>query len=169
MYAINQIPLRDMSKSLTGCCPPFDPAEWDGKTFEFKDKLFVKFATRSLFHIPLNMGSAMKKIMAKAEEAGATGDEHLMLSDEVSPWKAEHYLAVLKDVPGAQMIKLNGSYLAKVFEGDYKEMGNWYQQLIEYAKAKGQTPLKTYFNYTMCPSCAKAYGKNYVVGFVRTA
>lgn len=167
MYAVNQLPLRDMARSKTGCCPPFDPAEWDGQIFEFKDKRFLKFTTRSLFHIPLNMSSKMKKEMAKVEKAGATSSDYLMLSDEVSPWKAEHLLAVTKEVPGENIVKLNGRFLAKVFEGDYREMGSWYEQLIQFVKDSGQTSDKTYFNYTVCPGCAKAYGKNYVVGFAR--
>jgi len=154
-----------MSKSVTGCCPPFDPAEWDGKTFKFVDKPFMKFSVRSFMHIPLGMGSAMRKAMAQVEDAGASTNEYFMLSDDVSPWYSEHYLATSKDVPGAEMVKLSGSYMAKVFEGPYKDMGKWYRQLIDFTKSKGRKPVKTYFSYTMCPACAKAYGKNYVVGF----
>lgn len=167
MYAVNHLPLRDMAKSTTGCCPPFDPAEWDDQTFSFDHKPFLKFTTRSIFHIPLNMNSMMLKTMAQVEEAGATSPDNLMLSYEASPWKAEHYLAVTKDVPDAKMVRLSGTYLAKVFEGPYKNMRDWYQQLMAYVKSKGKKPVKTYFNYTMCPKCAKAYGKNYVVGFVQ--
>jgi hypothetical protein len=166
MYAINHLPARDMAKSITGCCPPFEPSEWEGQIFTFKDKPFMKFHTRSLFHIPLNMNGQMTKAMAAVESAGARNTkEYLMLSDEVSPWKAEHYLSVEKEVPGAENVRLDGTYVAKVFEGDFKEMGTWYQQLIKFTKAKGLTPVKTFFSYTMCPNCAKAYGHNYVVGF----
>jgi hypothetical protein len=155
-----------MSKSITGCCPPFDPAKWDEQTFKFDDKLFLKFRTRSFLHIPLNMNSAMIKAMAKVEEAGATNhQEYFMLSDEASPWHTEHYLSVTKQVPDAEMVRLSGTYLAKVFEGPYKNMRSWYEQLVDYVKSKGKKPVKTYFSYTMCPACAKAYGKNYVVGF----
>lgn len=166
MYATNQVPKRDMSKSTTGCCPPFEPSEWDKETFNFDNKLFMKFTTRSFLHIPLNMGSAITKAMALRKAANAENEEeYLMLSDEVSPWKAEHYLSAEKEVPGAEMVRLSGTYMAKVFEGPYKEMKNWYQQLIDFVKAKGFKPIKTYFAYTTCPNCAKAYGKNYVVGF----
>lgn len=165
MYAINYVPARDMAKSITGCCPPFDPAEWEGQTFVFNDKSFMKFKTRSLFHIPLNMTPAMTKAMAAVDAADAASDENLMLSDEVSPWKAEHYIATTKDVPGGEMVRLSGTYIAKVFEGPFKNMKSWYSELIEYVKNQGKSPVKTYFIYTMCPKCAKKYGKNYVVGF----
>ncbi len=166
MYAINYLPERDMSRSITGCCPPFEPAEWDGKTFEFKDKKFMKFTTRSIMHVPLNMGTAITKAMQLRDDAGAgDNDEYFMLSDEVSPWKAEHYLSVDKAVPGAEMVNLSGTYMAKVFEGPYKNMRFWYEDLLKYVRDQGAIPIKTYFAYTMCPSCSKAYGKNYVVGF----
>ena len=32
------------------------------------------------------------------------------------------------------------------------------------ARARGSEPKKIYFFYTTCPKCAKAYGKNYMVG-----
>lgn len=166
MYAVNHLPIRDMARSTTGCCPPFEPSEWDGQTFVFDNKTFIKFTARSFLHIPINMNRVMRKTMALVEEADASNDqEYLMLSEEVSPWKTEHYLSVNKNVPGAEMIHLSGTYMTKVFEGPYKEMHNWYKQLIDYVKSRGAKPLKTYFAYTMCPACSKTYGHNYVIGF----
>lgn len=169
MYAVNTFPIRDMKESITGCCPPFNPADWDEQTFKLEDKPFLKFTTRSIFHIPLNMNSKMRKAMARVDQAGAASSDYLMLSDEVSPWKAEHYIAVTNTVPGAEVVRLSGTYMAKVFEGPFKDMPKWYTELIEYVKSQGKEPLKTYFNYTMCPKCAKAYGHNYVVGFEQVA
>jgi hypothetical protein len=42
-------------------------------------------------------------------------------------------------------------------------MGKWVKAMHEHVKAKGRKMKKTYFFYTTCPSCAKYYGKNYVV------
>ncbi|MFA5003828.1 MAG: hydrolase [Candidatus Saccharimonadales bacterium] len=154
-----------MSKSTTGCCPPFEPDKWDGETFKFNNKLFMRFTTRSFLHVPLNMNSAMTTALAKIAEAEAGGDEYLMLSNEISPWKAEHYIAVDTEVPDSQMALFSGTYMAKVFEGPFKEMRGWYRQLIDYVKSTGAQPVRTFFGYTTCPNCAKAYGKNYVIGF----
>lgn len=164
MRVTSSIPKRDMSKSQTGCCPPFEPKDWDEKTFSFEDKLFMKVSTVSFLHIPINMNSVMRRAMAKIDAAGATNQEYLMLSDEDSPWKTDHYISVDKEVPEAEMVRLSGTYMAKVFEGPYKDAGKWHEQLIDYVVSKGATPLKTYFNYTMCPACSKFYGKNYVIG-----
>jgi len=37
----------------------------------------------------------------------------------------------------------------------------------KYVADKGKTLKKLYFSYTICPRCAKAYGKNYVVLFAQ--
>lgn len=167
MYALNHLPLIDLSKSTTGCCTLIEPAEWDEREFEFQDKLFAKASTNSIMHIPLNMNSVMTKAQAAIDAADAAEKEWAILSKETSPWHAEHYFAVTRDVPGLEMERLSGTFMTKVFEGPYQDARKWYEQLTDYVKSKGKTPLATYFFYTTCPNCAKAYGKNYVVGFAQ--
>lgn len=169
MYATNHLPLIDLTKSTTGCCTLIEPAQWDDQVFEFDKKLFATASVRSFMHIPLNMGSVMKKSQAKIDAAGAAVDDFIILSEETSPWHSTQYFAVSKDVPGLEMTRLSGTYLTKVFEGPYKDAGTWYSQLIDFVKAKGKKAVAVYFFYTTCPKCAKAYGKNYVVGFVKVA
>lgn len=159
------LPKVDLTQSTTNCCPLINPADWEGKTFVFDGKLFVKASTRSFFHIPLNMGRVMAATQAKIDEANARAKEFIILSEEVSPWHANHYFAVSYDVPYLKVEKISGTFMTKVFEGPYKDAGKWYEQLIEYVKSQGMTPQKTYFFYTVCPKCAKTYGKNYVIGF----
>lgn len=169
MYALNHVPVIDPSKSTTGCCTLIDPQEWDGETFEFKDKLFAKARTRSFLHVPLNMSSVMSRAQAKIDKAEASVDDFIILSNEASPWHADHYFAVSKEVPGLETERLTGTFMTKVFEGPFKDAQKWYKELIEYVKSKGKKPLKTYFFYTTCPKCSKVYGKNYVVGFEQVA
>jgi hypothetical protein len=73
------------------------------------------------------------------------------------------YIAVSKDIPGAKMTTLSGTFLAKVFEGPYRNMRNWIDEMKSFVKGKGKTLYRLYFFYTTCPKCAKKYGKNYVV------
>lgn len=150
-------------KAETGCCPRFDPAPWDGKEIKFKDKLFLKDHVRSFFHIPLNFGNVMVKDMEKINSAGALAPKPLMLSDEKSLWGSDIYIAVSKEVPGADMVKISGTFLSKVFEGSYKDAGKWAKEMQEYVKSKGKELKQMYFFYTTCPACAKYYGKNYTV------
>ena len=149
-------------KSETGCCNRFDPKPWDEKEITWKNKLFVKDRVLSIFHIPLNFGQVIVKNMEKIKTAGALGDQ-LMLSDENSLWGSDVYIAVAKEVPGAKMERFSGTFLSKVFEGPYQNMGNWIKEMEKYVESKGRKISKMYFFYTMCPGCAKAYGQNYTV------
>jgi len=149
-------------KSETGCCLRFDPKPWDGKTVEWKDKLFLKDRTRSLFHIPLNFGSVIVRNMERIKAAGALAPKPLMLCDD-GMFGSDLYIAVSKDVPGAKMERISGTFLSKVFEGPYKNAGKWAKEMHAYVASKGNAVKKLYFFYTTCPRCAKAYGKNYTV------
>jgi hypothetical protein len=149
-------------KSETGCCQRFDPKPWDNKELVWKNKLFVKDHVMSIFHVPLNFGQVVVKNMEKIKAAGALGDQ-LMLSDENSLFGSDVYIAVSKNVPGATMEKVSGTFLSKVFEGPYQNMGSWIKGMENYASKKSKKIEKMYFYYTMCPKCAKAYGQNYTV------
>lgn len=163
----NHVPL--MGESKTGCCALIQPSDWDEQTFVFEDKLFAKATSRNFWHIPLTLGSAMKRTQEKITAADAQPSDVLILSTDVSPWKSEHFFAVTKEVPGLKMVRLSGTFLAKVFEGPYREVPKWYARLITYARDQGYEPKRVYFFYTECPKCIKAYGKNYVVGFAQVA
>jgi len=147
----------------TGCCKRFDPEPWENKEIYFQDKLFLKNHSFNLFHIPLNYGNVMKRSMKKIEKAGAKTNEQLMLSDESSPWRSEIYIEVTKRIPKSEMVKITGHFLSKVFEGSYSNSKKWMEEMREFVKSKGKNMKKLYFFYTTCPSCAKAYGKNYTV------
>ena len=90
-----------------------------------------------------------------------------MLTDEKSLWGSDIYIDVAKKVPGAQMMTLSGTYLTRVFEGPFQNVGKWVQEMQKYMEKKNKKIKKLYFSYTTCPKCAKVYGKNYVVLFVQ--
>lgn len=149
--------------SETGCCPRFNPEPWDEKEIVWQDKIFLKDRVRSFFHIPLNFGRVMVRNMGNIAKADALAPKPILLSDENSFWGADIYIAVSKEVPQAQMKKISGTFLTKVFEGPYKDAGKWARQMKEHVKSKGRNLKKLYFFYTTCPRCAKYYGKNYTV------
>ncbi|MDD4995074.1 MAG: hypothetical protein PHW53_01225 [Patescibacteria group bacterium] len=159
--------MSDQEIKSTGCCEPFNPEPWHEKEIVWKDKIFVKDYVTSFLHIPLNMGKKIIKNIALIEKAGAKSPYQLMLCDEKSLWGSDIYIDVAKDVPGAQMAKISGTFLTKVFEGPYQNAGKWAVEMNEYVKNKDKEIKKLYFSYTTCPKCAKAYGKNYVVLFAQ--
>jgi hypothetical protein len=144
------------------CCPKFDPAPWDGKLFTWDRKKFVKDRVFTMFHIPVNFGAVMRRLVPKVEGAGAMSPEAMGLSDHTSKWNMDIYLAVTKPVDGADNVTLSGQFLSKVYEGDFKRTGEWCKDFAAFAEGKGLAVKKLFMWYTTCPKCAKKYGKNYV-------
>jgi hypothetical protein len=166
----NQTPAFDMADNPTGCCPRFHPEGWDAQDLHFKDKLFVRAKTHSLFHVPLDMSRVFQRTFQAIEAAHADGsDQFIVLSRELSPWSAEHLFAVTNAPPELEMVRLSGDYRTKVFEGPFQQAPKWEAMLRSEFAANGETAGKIYFFYTTCPSCAKIYGKNYVVGIAERA
>ena len=151
----------------TGCCEPFDPEPWQDKEITWNDKLFVKDRVISFLHIPLNFGQKVVKNMKLIEAVSAKSEYQLMLTDEKSPWGTDIYISVSRNVPDAQMATLSGTFLTKVFEGPYRNAGQWAEMMKKYVVDKNKNLKKLYFSYTTCPRCAKAYGKNYVILFAQ--
>ena len=150
------------TKQPDECCPRFEPDGWDEKVITWNEKRFLRDRVVSFLHIPLNFGAVMTRSMAAIDAAGAAPDEMVILSDENSLWGADVYVAISKDMPGAKTATLSGTFLAKVFEGPYRNVRNWIGEMKSFVKDKGKTFNKLYFFYTTCPKCAKKYGKNYV-------
>ena len=144
------------------CCPRFDPAPWNETLLTWERKRFVKDRVISFLHFPLNFGMVMKRNVVRIEAAHAHPRDRVVLSDENSLWGADVYLEVTKDIPGAIMATMSGTFLSKVFEGPYGNVRQWMEQMKEYVKSKDKKIQKLYFFYTTCPKCAKKYGKNYV-------
>lgn len=160
----NALPKYDVSDNPTNCCPRFKPEGWDGQELHFENKLFLKAKTKSLFHIPVNMGSVFPKTFADIQKADEhSADNFIILSCDPSAWTGEHYFSVTRDVPGHEMVQMTGDFFTKVFEGPYKDTPKMEKEMEAYLKGKGRRLKKTYFFYTTCPKCAKVYGKNYMV------
>ncbi len=155
------------------CCPRFDPAPWDEKTLQWKDKPFIKSSIPLFFHIPLpsKIKKTMGEMWKKTKDSGADPGmkDFIAMAYDPSPWKSEYYMAVTKEVPGAANVKLSGTFMTKVFDGPYSAVPRWIKEMDRYVASNGKTSKKYYFYYTTCPKCAKKYGHNYVVAFSEVA
>ena len=103
----------------------------------------------------------------KAQDAGASPEtkDFLLLAYDPSPWKSELYLNVTKEVPGAENVKLTGTFISKVYDGPFNNVPKYIKDFEGYLKGQNKTAKKYYFYYTTCPKCAKKYGHNYIVAF----
>ena len=161
-------PKTDPSTSETGCCPRFQPEMWDGKTFQMDDVLFARASARSLMYVPLNMDRVMTRSMQKIQSAeAAISDDYLILSQDKSPWRCDHYFRVSREVPGMDMVRMTGTFLARVYEGPFSQMGSWMKDFTAWVQEQGHAGKAVFTFYTTCPKCAKTYGKNYVVLLAR--
>lgn len=131
-------------------------------SFSWEGKKFVKASVATFFHMPLNFGRVITKLFEKVEQAGAMTTDHVCLSDHVSKWRMDIYLAVSGEVAGAENVSMSGRYLSKVYEGNFRETGKWCEDFAGFARSKGLSVKKWYMWYTTCPKCARKFGKNYV-------
>lgn len=120
----NALPHYDDSDNPTGCCPRFNPEGWDGQKLHFEDKDFVRATTKSAMHIPLNMGRVFARVQSKMVEAGAYDpDNFIVLSRDLSPWKAEHLFAVSAMVPDEEQVTLTGTMSPRYSRGLIEKQG----------------------------------------------
>lgn len=164
---INELPPFDQTDNETNCCPRFRPEFWDNRLLLFENKPFVKSSTISFFHVPLNMGSVYTRTWEAIRSAHAANGSFLVLSRDDSAWHGEHLFAVVKDVPGAEMVRLSGEFVTKVFEGPYSDARKWCEEMSRFVADRGLEVETQYFFYTTCPRCARHYGTNYVVGVAK--
>jgi len=155
--------MTDQHQKEQICCTEFNPLPWQDKLIEWHDKKFVKDHVCTFFFMPLNFGSVMKRLDKKVDSVGAVVEDWLCLSDHTTHWNMDLYLAVDKEVQGAENVSFSGKFFSKVYEGPFKDTGKWMKDFANNIKTKGYKTTKTYTWYTTCPKCAKKYGKNYVV------
>ncbi len=164
---MNIINNKNMTENKTTCCPKFNPDSLDGKELDLSEKTFIKEAYNCFFHIPLNIGSVMKKTCALAEKNNMLAENALWLCDEKNPFKAYLYLETKGEIKEAINEKLEGKYFVKIFEGSYQMVPKWIKELKNILDKKGQKAERFLSFYTTCPKCAKIYGHNYVGIFAK--
>ncbi len=170
MEVLQELPIIDMTDTETDCCPRFHAEDWDEKTFIFDNMKFAKASTKSFMYMPLNFGKVMKTSMEAINSSDASDpDRYLIMSQDVSMWKADHYFKVMKEVPGMDMVTLDGKFIAKSYTGEYKDVPKLINEFEAYLKTQGQLLERSqlFIFYTTCPQCAKHYGVNYMVMFAK--
>lgn len=154
------------------CCPQFNPDKWDGKTFNWVNKPFIKESMCTFFHIPFpaTIGKKATRMFNLAETQGkieSDKDSVLLLFHDPSAFKSELYLSVATGVEGAENIQISGTFAARVFSGPYKMVPRFMNQMKSELAANGQKALDFYIHYAYCPECAKKYGNNFMILFAR--
>lgn len=154
------------------CCPTFEVEKWDGKTINWENRIFLKESITTFFHIPFPpaIGKKVMKMHNLALETGTSipdKSEALILFRDPSAFKSEIYYAVTKEIEGANVSKITGSFVARVFDGPYNSIPRFMNEMNSYLKEKGQVALDYYVHYAYCPECAKETGHNYMILFAK--
>lgn len=144
------------------CCPKFDPSLWNEKTFEWVNKKFIKDSVKTFFFMPFNMDKVMKRMDEKVTKAGGVFLDALCLSEHTSKWNMDQYMAVDKEIPGAENLTMSGKFYCKTYEGPFQDTGKWMTDFEKHTVANGIKVKRSFMWYTTCPKCAKKYEKNYV-------
>jgi len=155
--------MTESGKNTAECCPPFDTSAWNNKLHVWTDKLFVKDSVKTFLYAPLNFGKVITRLMKTIEQSGASSPDWMGLSEHISKWKMDIYVAVDKEVAGTENHKFSGKYYSMVFEGNFNESGKWLKQFGKHLNSLNYSASRQFMWYTTCPKCAKKYGKNYVV------
>lgn len=158
--------LKEAPASET-CCALFDPVKWDNIKHEWDRKVFLKDSLPEFLHIPLpgTYAKTIKRMWNMADRAGAAParNDFLLLAHDPSAFKAELYMYVTREVPGAVNVRLSGTFYSKVFEANYGDVPKCLRKMDEFLASNDMVAVKHYINFPYCPKCAKKYGHNYVV------
>jgi hypothetical protein len=149
------------------CCPKFDPQPWEKITHQWKDKPFLLETIPQFLHMPLPgvYRKALTRMWERAQKLGIAPDikDFLLLAYDPSPWKSELYIAVTKEIPEPDIVKLTGTYISMVFDGPYSGVPKYIKKMDEYLETLKKKSKKYFFYFTTCPKCAKKFGHNYIV------
>ena len=79
-------------------------------------------------------GAVISGLMKEMEKAGIESKDMMCLSDHTSKWNMDIYVSVDEKVEGAENVVLNGKFLSKVYEGNFKNTDKWCEDYKKYGK-----------------------------------
>jgi len=108
---------------------------------------------------------SLARMCKRAQKLGGAPDikDFMLFAYDPSPWKSELYLAVTKEIPEPDIVKLTGTYVSMVFDGPYSGVPRYIKTMDEYLDTMKMKPKKYFFCYTTCPKCAQKFGHHYIV------
>lgn len=162
-------------ENKTECCPKFHPEKWNDKIFSWDDKLFIKESIPTLFHIPFPpmIGKKITKMMALATDANkidSNKEEVLVLFQDPGAFKSNIYISVTGDVPGADNVRIPGTFAAKVYDGAFNAVPKFIKEMNACLEKEGKKipgDDEYYIHYAYCPKCGEKYGNNYMILFAK--
>lgn len=82
--------------------------------------------------------SRMNKLAEDANKLDPNKEDILVLFADPHPFKSEIYLSVMAKVPEAKNISLTGTFMSKVFDGDYNAIPKFMKEMDIYLGSKNK-------------------------------
>lgn len=123
----------------------------------------------TIFHMPL-FWIISKKFSAlwnlrKKLNAEQNYEDSLFLFYDPTAFKSEIYLTTSKKTNHEKAIEITGNFYSKVYDGKYKEIPKFMENITKTLQKKQKKVKKIYIHYAYCPKCIKKYGHNYMTLF----
>lgn len=112
----------------------------------------------------------MMNLATKANKISKKLDEVLVLFQDPSAFKSNIYISVTGEVPEANNTRINGTFFAKVYDGPYKAIPKFVNDMNKYLEGRGKNVPKNkdyYIHYAYCPACEKKFGHHYMILFAK--
>lgn len=92
-------------------------------------------------------------------------EDVLLLFTDPHAFRSDLYLSVTDVIPEAKNTTISGTFIAKVFDGPYKEVPKFFKKMDVYLGEQNKKAKNYYVHYAYCPKCAEEVGHNYMVLF----
>jgi len=73
--------------------------------------------------------------MKRVEDSNKMAEDKedvLLLFTDLHPFRSDMYLSVTDDVPEAKNTTISGTFIAKVFDGAYKDIPIFFKEMVSY-------------------------------------
>lgn len=153
-------------------CPPFDRAEWDGRTIAWKAKPFFREKVGLVFGVLVDIPGSIRAAHAAIRRAGfRLADPYQVIERHRNPFAGDILIAI--EEPGRDadpILRISGAFLAHVHLGPYGGLGRARRALRDRIRIEQgiQSP-EILFWYANCPACWGSAGGPATVLLVRIA
>jgi hypothetical protein len=143
-------------------CPQLSEPEWQHQKHVWGRRAFYRTRHGLFFHMPIGIGSAIRRGMDAIKTKGYTVEPpYMMLDDETGPFSADMLIA-LREIPenDPNVVVWDPATMYSIFHhGEFRGIKQKVRDLVHFFEsAEKHKPRKIYMWVANCPKCWKAQG-----------
>lgn len=153
-----------MSPNACGC-PTINPADWEGKLFNWEGKAFFYKHVKYLFSVPLNVERKMAEAAQMIEQRGYILEEPLMILAREGRFKGTIFVAILP-TEGEDKSVINVppcALAATVYQRKEAKIGPGVKAFKRRLEAEKKRVKDIYLWHVSCPMCAAKHGYKTII------